>query len=110
MADRLKRVQRRRTKGWTMPANAIYVGRPTIYGNPWNGPDAVEAYRRFVAGVRSGCPALGAIQYGLDVQLVFRKPIDQWPRLRQCLVFNMACWCPLSKPCHADVLLEVANG
>ena len=22
---------------------------------------------------------------------------------------NLACWCPLNEPCHADVLLEVAN-
>ena len=29
-----KRIQRRRTKGWRMPAGAIYVGRPTKWGNP----------------------------------------------------------------------------
>lgn len=23
---------------------------------------------------------------------------------------DLACWCPLSSPCHADVLLELANG
>ncbi|WP_269076435.1 DUF4326 domain-containing protein [Sphingobium cupriresistens] len=22
---------------------------------------------------------------------------------------NLACWCPLDQPCHADVLLEIAN-
>ena len=22
---------------------------------------------------------------------------------------NLACWCPLDKPCHADVLLELVN-
>jgi uncharacterized protein DUF4326 len=22
---------------------------------------------------------------------------------------DLACWCPLDVPCHADVLLEVAN-
>lgn len=22
---------------------------------------------------------------------------------------NLACWCPLDEPCHADVLLEIAN-
>ena len=26
-----KRIQRKRTKGWRMPANAVYVGRPTSY-------------------------------------------------------------------------------
>jgi hypothetical protein len=23
---------------------------------------------------------------------------------------NLACWCPLNQQCHADVLLELANG
>lgn len=23
---------------------------------------------------------------------------------------NLMCWCPLDQPCHADVLLEIANG
>jgi len=22
---------------------------------------------------------------------------------------DLACWCPLDQPCHADILLEVAN-
>ena len=22
---------------------------------------------------------------------------------------NLACWCPIGSPCHADVLLEIAN-
>lgn len=29
------RIQRKRTKGWKMPEGAIYVGRPTQWGNPW---------------------------------------------------------------------------
>ena len=23
---------------------------------------------------------------------------------------DLACWCPLDRPCHGDVLLELANG
>jgi hypothetical protein len=30
-----KRIQRSRAKGWKMPAKAIYVGRPTVWGNPY---------------------------------------------------------------------------
>lgn len=30
-----KRIQRQRTKGWRMPEGAIYVGRPSPWGNPW---------------------------------------------------------------------------
>jgi hypothetical protein len=22
---------------------------------------------------------------------------------------DLACWCPITEPCHADVLLEIAN-
>ena len=29
------RIQRKRTKGWRMPPNTVYVGRPTIWGNPF---------------------------------------------------------------------------
>jgi hypothetical protein len=31
--------------------------------------------------------------------------VDDW-KLRGK---NLACWCPLDQPCHADVLLELAN-
>ncbi|WP_435109799.1 DUF4326 domain-containing protein [Nocardiopsis synnemataformans] len=30
-----RRIQRRRTRGWRMPESAIYVGRPSRWGNPW---------------------------------------------------------------------------
>ena len=29
------RIQRRRAKGWRMPEGAVYVGRPTKWGNPF---------------------------------------------------------------------------
>src|ERR1035437_1021501 len=35
MNTKPKRIQRRRTKGWRMPEGAIYVGRPTKWGNLW---------------------------------------------------------------------------
>ena len=31
----MKRIQRSRQKGWRMPEGAVYVGRPTPWGNPW---------------------------------------------------------------------------
>ena len=30
-----KRIQRRRTAGWRMPEGAVYVGRPSPWGNPF---------------------------------------------------------------------------
>ncbi|MGE3840071.1 MAG: DUF4326 domain-containing protein [Vicinamibacterales bacterium] len=35
-----QRIQRKRSKGWKMPENTVYVGRPTKWGNPWS----VEGY------------------------------------------------------------------
>jgi hypothetical protein len=29
------RIQRQRTKGWRMPEGAVYVGRPSAWGNPF---------------------------------------------------------------------------
>lgn len=31
---------------------------------------------------------------------------DRLPELRG---HDLCCWCPLDQPCHADVLLELAN-
>lgn len=39
------RIQRKRTKGWKMPPNTIYVGRPSRWGNPWTIQGAVGAKR-----------------------------------------------------------------
>ena len=86
------RVQRRRSAGWRMPAGAVYVGRPTRWGNPHRVNEHGPAERsRFTR--RS-----------------YRPTLPGWPR---CGLSwggrDLACWCPPGRPCHADVLLEVAN-
>lgn len=87
-----ERIQRRRTAGWRMPAEAVYVGRPTRWGNPfdWQEMGALEAVRRFRAYIQSQ-PAL--LQEA--TQALAGRPL--------------ACWCRLDQPCHADVLLELVN-
>lgn len=89
-----KRIQRRRTKGWRMPDNAKYVGRPTVWGNPFQGSAAVERYRAALDNLR-------------------QEQLDQL--LAPLAGLHLVCWCPLVDkdgnrvPCHADVLLEFAN-
>jgi len=105
-----KRIQRKRTKGWRMPENAVYVGRPTKYGNPFTGPDAVEKYKNAV----SQCPVPDSVYkdwtnhngkiWILNI-LAYKK--THW--LEELRGKDLACWCPLDKPCHADILLEIAN-
>lgn len=31
-----RRIQRKRTRGWRMPEGAVYVGRPSRWGNPFS--------------------------------------------------------------------------
>ncbi len=54
-------------------------------------------------------------------QLAAVAAVDRYQRfLRECRLNgqddfyqlrgkDLACWCPLDQPCHADVLLELAN-
>lgn len=110
--NRPHRIQRRRTKGWRMPAGTVYVGRPSIFGNPFGGspPDAVAAYREWLLSGLEGRPAhTGHYVGAVDAQAGYpwrTAILEALPRLRGK---NLACWCPLSSPCHADVLLELAN-
>ena len=105
-----KRIQRKRTKGWKMPPNCVYVGRPTKWGNPFTGPDAVEKYKWAISEFPSVekfkvWKDAGGIPGWFWVALASRVP----EFLDELRGKDLACWCPLDKPCHADVLLEIAN-
>ena len=86
-----------------MPANTVKVDRTTRWGNPWKVDDhlcafdAVAHYRSFLAGI----PWDDAFMNGRRTYI-----IDSLPALRGK---NLACWCRVWSPCHADVLLELAN-
>ena len=83
------RIQRKRTKDWKMPVNAIYVGRPTRWGNPFADQDNAELVRLF----RDNC---------LTPEFICSDRSELKGKV-------LACWCPLDQPCHADVLLKIAN-
>lgn len=96
------RIQRKRTKGWKMPPNTVYVGRPTKWGNPWRiapyqSRDAVlRAFKNYWEK-HNGCTDDGN-------RWVTRVTAQSELRGK-----DLACWCKLSDPCHADILLEIAN-
>jgi len=97
------RLQRRRTKGYRLPPNAIYVGRP----GPWGNPFVVDSE--------------GVLLDRAAAVVLFRQWVNvggerQRERIRSGLRgHDLVCWCPLEDangqpvPCHADVLLELAN-
>ena len=88
------RIQRRRAAGWRMPAGAVYVGRPTRWGNPYP---------------HNGTPASRAEVVATYRQLISADPALRAAARRQLAGRDLACWCPLDQPCHADVLLTIAN-
>jgi hypothetical protein len=106
-----KRIQRKRVKGWRMPENAIYVGRPTKWGNPFPvdiyGEQAIELYRRWLLGDMS-IDEMSRLSYegSPQVTLATMRRFVQPHELRGK---DLACWCKEGSPCHADILLRLAN-
>lgn len=112
-----RRIQRSRAKGWKMPEGAVYVGRPSLFGNPFICDDpavAVEAFRRFLSGgTQSFEMGPGKLQYAPNAhENALHHGWPEWARgaLHELRGHDLACWCAVDKPCHADVLLELANG
>ena len=104
--DKPTRIQRKRTKGWRLPEGAIYVGRPSIYGNPFQVTDT------FLARVAVNVFAEWADRETVDSNLYAAEHVRLMAALERGDLRgkDLACWCPLDQPCHADVLLELANG
>jgi len=116
-----QRIQRRRIKGWRMPEGAVYVGRPTVWGNPyiivrsnkttWDVCGPYTTYNTLATFTsRTGAEARADAVRRL--RRLVAESRDPWgtDRVRAELAGrDLACWCPLDQPCHADVLLELAN-
>jgi hypothetical protein len=105
MSEQPKRIQRKRTKGWRMPEGAVYVGRPTKWGNRY----AIGAWVRLSAErlpfrVADARHALALFTVDALASDVFQSHVRRELRGK-----DLACWCQPSEPCHADVLLEIAN-
>lgn len=94
------RLQMRRTKGWRKPEGAVYVGRPSKWGNPFR----VGAPHPKHGWPMSAQEAVGAFRN------LFLGSADLTECLEELRGRDLACWCPVGRPCHADVLLELANG
>lgn len=107
-----KRIQRQRTKGWRMPEGAVYVGRPTAWGNPfpvgvYGHEGAVDRFRRWLTGEMSGREESESTH--LTFNLTGARHRLRRTGLHELRGKDLVCWCPLDQPCHADVLLAIAN-
>ena len=104
-----KRVRMHRRKGgWRHEhPDAIVVARPTRWGNPFiAGPHrrGSREARAWAAGRHrdwlNGCPTCATLLGPPPTQEEIRAALQG---------ADLACWCPLDAPCHADTLLEIAN-
>lgn len=118
-----ERIQLRRIKGWRKPEGAIVVARPTKWGNPYT----IAMMRQRIADVAAAMqtdpnldPRVMAVEafrcdltYGPDSIWWWYGPHQYIIRIKDALAElrgrDLACWCSLDQPCHADVLLELAN-
>jgi hypothetical protein len=85
-----------------MPACSVYVGRPSKWGNPWpvgragiDGEVVADAHAA-VARFKAAVDATPHVPGSAEIRRELRGR-------------DLVCWCPLEGPCHADVLLEIAN-
>ena len=115
------RVQLKRTKGYKMPPNTKSVTRPGKFGNPYKiGMHNVWDIKDMKTGKslkdylikKNGENRYHDIE---DVLLAYKQKIKASQAMQRVIKHylrgkNLACFCPLDKPCHADILLEVANG
>jgi hypothetical protein len=97
------RVKLSRAKGWRMPPNTVKVTRPGKWGNPFI---AGKTYRTVVG---TDLPVKDA-SHAVSLFRACAWAGWQHEAKKELGGKNLACWCPLDQPCHADVLLEIANG
>ena len=119
------RIQLRRTKGWRMPDNTVKVARPTKWGNPYRVGDTTFAPQLVLAkdhpNIMPAPKYIDSTEMAVRMLeiLIHSKVADPlsflpaYPALDEIRAElrgkNLACFCPLDQPCHADVLLELAN-
>ena len=134
------RIQRKRTKGWRLPPNTVCVTRPGKWGNPFNFSSSdncwnalalgcrgdrlgrqeasVKAFRQWISDPRG---RIAEMDFGVVIEAK-GKTVPIGPRAKAGLApsieeikaelrgKNLACYCKPGDPCHADVLLDIANG
>lgn len=131
------RITLSRASGWRKPAGAVIVSRPSIWGNPWSpgNPGRLDAldtrYRLMIPLTQSGAVLFYRLWLTMD-----RLPLAALPDMTQLtdagqqamrdhlygrrgLILSeihqlrgrdLCCWCKPGTPCHADTLMEIANG
>lgn len=104
----VRRIRYRR--GIRLPADAVYVGRPTKWGNPYKVGDKSFTVGRVHLDRPGGADRNDAVWAFRHALLWNLLPITVEDIQRELSGHDLACWCPLdNQPCHADVLIEICR-
>lgn len=101
-----QRIQRK--FGQMNPGNTAYVGNGSGWANPF------KAGETKILRADDGSRIICSPSDEQDAVEHFRWFMGQGERVQAATSHlagkDLMCWCPLDQPCHADVLLELANG
>ena len=89
----------------------VLVSRPSKWGNPYKIGNIVEISSNTPIK-RIQLTSAEAVVSMFEEYLGYEEMIESnlWKSMKKELKGkNLACWCPLDQPCHADVLLKIAN-
>lgn len=91
------RIQRSRKHKQVSPngLEIVYVGRPSEFGNPYH----IGLYKGFTRRY-----AVAAYEGYVENRIHLKNKIKKELKGK-----NLSCWCKVGEPCHADILLEIAN-
>ena len=111
------RIQRQRTKGCRTPENTVHVGQGTKWRNPWEVTPHEDGRATVTDPISctafESVPAAAAHAAGSFRWQLLNHPnvlgFTETEARAELAGKNLACSCPLDQPCHADVLLEIAN-
>jgi hypothetical protein len=108
-----QRIRLSRAKGWRKPAGAIVVARPTKWGNPWRVKRWMNGWAVFGRGEFTWVDGWAEADARAEAVAKFSRLVRGTTYARQAEIelagHDLCCWCPLDQPCHAAVLLDIAN-
>lgn len=99
-----KRWCRSRGRGTKQPPNTKYVGRPTIYGNPFKAGETGTFYHGIQYYEKKDIVCIFSQE--LDV-LIVHMGMTEEEFFEPLLKYDyLSCFCSFDEPCHVDVLIE----
>lgn len=115
-----KRIQMTRQRPWRADnPDAVIVARPSRWGNPFRviTDPHLNGFTLWDGGALIGPEEGGFFFDKTDAHAEAVREFRLWmgrnlqfPDLTELAGKDLACWCPLGAPCHADVLISLANG